>query len=159
MTAADQNLVIRVLDSLTEMGPIDTRPYFGGTAFVADGHQFVFAMGNELYLAVDDRTRPEVEAFGATAKSENGQPVRRVHQMTVDTSSPFIGDGRQGHNMIPVRTGADDSCNREVFCGPDEPRRLRAPDTVRIRRFRRLVPSNPMPVGRSGRVPTTTTRA
>ena len=65
MTAADQNLVIRVLDALTEMGPIDTRPYFGGTAFVADGHQFAFAMGNELYLAVDDRTRPEVEAFGA----------------------------------------------------------------------------------------------
>lgn len=54
------------IDQLSELGEVVPRRMFGGVGLYCDGLFFALIARNELYLKVDDQTRPFFEAAGST---------------------------------------------------------------------------------------------
>ena len=55
-----------VIDQLTELGDVIPRKMFGGVGLYCDGLFFGLIARDELYLKVDDQTRPFFENAGST---------------------------------------------------------------------------------------------
>ena len=55
-----------VIDQLSDLGEVVPRKMFGGVGLYCDGLFFALIARDELYLKVDDRTRPLFEAAGST---------------------------------------------------------------------------------------------
>lgn len=55
-----------VIDQLTELGDVIPRKMFGGVGLYCDGLFFGLLAHDELYLKVDDQTRPFFENAGST---------------------------------------------------------------------------------------------
>ena len=53
-----------VLELLEPLGRVRTSRFFGGIGLSLGGAQFAMIMGNSLYFAVDDSTRPKYEKAG-----------------------------------------------------------------------------------------------
>lgn len=53
-----------VLELLAPLGAVRTRRFFGGVALLRGTTQFGMIMGNNLYFAVDDRSREKYQALG-----------------------------------------------------------------------------------------------
>lgn len=53
-----------VLELLAPLGAVHTRRFFGGVALLRGAVQFGMIMGNNLYFAVDDRSRERYQALG-----------------------------------------------------------------------------------------------
>jgi DNA transformation protein len=51
-----------LIDWLSPLGQIDTRPMFGGNGLYCGGLTFALVASDTLYLKVDDETRPRYEA-------------------------------------------------------------------------------------------------
>src|SRR5260370_29468591 len=65
MTAASaRQQALDVADQLHVMGPVEVGRFFGGAGLALDGRQFGFVMKGDLYLRVDDRSRPDFENRG-----------------------------------------------------------------------------------------------
>ena len=65
MTAAlARQQALDVADQLHVMGPVEVGRFFGGAGLALDGRQFGFVMKGDLYLRVDDRSRPDFENRG-----------------------------------------------------------------------------------------------
>lgn len=58
-----------VLELLAPIGPLRTGRFFGGVGISRGSVQFAMIMGNSLYFAVDDTTRPRYEKAGMTSFS------------------------------------------------------------------------------------------
>lgn len=56
-----------VIDQLSELGEVVPRKMFGGVGLYCDGFFFALIARDELYLKVDDETRPFFESAGSTA--------------------------------------------------------------------------------------------
>jgi DNA transformation protein len=56
-----------VIDQLSGLGEVVPRRMFGGVGLYCDGLFFALIARDELYLKVDDETRPFFEAAGSTA--------------------------------------------------------------------------------------------
>lgn len=56
-----------VIDQLSQLGEVLPRKMFGGVGLYCDGLFFALIARDELYLKVDDQTRPFFEAAGSTA--------------------------------------------------------------------------------------------
>jgi DNA transformation protein len=56
-----------VIDQLSGLGEVLPRKMFGGVGLYCDGLFFALIARDELYLKVDDQTRPFFEAAGSTA--------------------------------------------------------------------------------------------
>ena len=56
-----------VLDQLSGLGEVVPRRMFGGVGLYCDGLFFALIARDELYLKVDDQTRPFFKAAGSTA--------------------------------------------------------------------------------------------
>jgi DNA transformation protein len=55
-----------VIDQLTQLGDVISRKMFGGVGLYCDGLFFGLIAHDELYLKVDDETRPFFEKAGST---------------------------------------------------------------------------------------------
>jgi DNA transformation protein len=55
-----------VIDQLSDLGDVLPRKMFGGVGLYCDALFFGLIAGDELYLKVDDQTRPRFEAAGST---------------------------------------------------------------------------------------------
>jgi DNA transformation protein len=65
--AVPQDQVDYVLEQMQQVGALTTRKMFGGVGFSADGLFFAFLHSDgNLYLKVDQATRPAFEARGST---------------------------------------------------------------------------------------------
>jgi DNA transformation protein len=53
-----------VLDQLSHVAPVTTRPMFGGLTFFHEGHAFALIAEECLYFKVDDTNRSDFEAKG-----------------------------------------------------------------------------------------------
>lgn len=76
MTEAD------VIDIFADVAPVTVRRMFGGLGVYRDGLIFALVVGGELYLKIDEETRPEFEAVG---------------------SEPFVYDGGKKAVTMPYR--------------------------------------------------------
>lgn len=80
-------LLEHVLDLLGDAGPVESRRMFGGWSLQRDGFPFTMVL-DDLYLRVDDVTRPAWEAAGSepfryTAKGRE-VAVRRYYRAPPD---------------------------------------------------------------------------
>ena len=69
MTAAgsadgSRRLAAAVAEDLEPLGPVSTAPFFGGVGLRLHGTQFAVVMNGELYLRVDDESRPDLQRLG-----------------------------------------------------------------------------------------------
>ena len=55
----------RIQDLFQELGPVRTRKMFGGLGVYAGDRMFALVASGDLYLKVDDGTRPAFEAAGS----------------------------------------------------------------------------------------------
>jgi TfoX/Sxy family transcriptional regulator of competence genes len=84
MTAASaRQQALDVADQLHVMGPVEVGRFFGGARFALDGRQFGFVMKGDLYLRVDDRSRPDFENRG------QGPFTYRTRYRTVTVASYY----------------------------------------------------------------------
>lgn len=65
-----------VLEQLSQVRPITTRPMFGGLTFFVGGRAFALAADDVLYFKVDDTNRPDFVAAGMGAFLPFGDPAR-----------------------------------------------------------------------------------
>ncbi|MBI3546839.1 MAG: TfoX/Sxy family protein [Gammaproteobacteria bacterium] len=63
MTASDEYTQY-VLEQLQPVLAVNTRRFFGGVGIFYGARHFAMIMGNSLYLAVDDESRPRYEKAG-----------------------------------------------------------------------------------------------
>jgi len=54
-----------LVDSLAELGPIETKRFFGGTGLLLDGTQFAFVIRGTLWMRVDEAGRQAFLAAGS----------------------------------------------------------------------------------------------
>jgi TfoX/Sxy family transcriptional regulator of competence genes len=64
--AAAREKALEFADRLHEIGPISVTRFFGGAGLVRNGVQFAFVIEGLFYFRVDDLSRPDFEALGAS---------------------------------------------------------------------------------------------
>lgn len=64
-------------DLFADFGPVEPRRLFGGIGMFRDGVMFAMAMGDTLYLRVDEDSRPDFEAAGMAPFSYATKKGRR----------------------------------------------------------------------------------
>ena len=64
-TEGSRSVAAAVTEDLEPMGPVSTAPFFGGVGLRLRGTQFAVVMDGELYLRVDDESRPELQQLGS----------------------------------------------------------------------------------------------
>lgn len=88
LTASSPDFLAYVLDQLGPIAGIRSGRFFGGTALWCDDVQFAMLMGNTLYFAVDDSTRPRYVAMGGScfryATRKGIVDVHRYHEVPAD---------------------------------------------------------------------------
>ena len=62
--AGTQLIAASVVEDLEPLGPVSGAPFFGGVGLKLRGTQFAVVMDGQLYLRVDDRSRPYLEQLG-----------------------------------------------------------------------------------------------
>lgn len=62
--ANSEGYVNYLLDGLRPMGPVQARRMFGGHGLFMHGLMFAIIVDDQLYLKVDDQTRPEFDELG-----------------------------------------------------------------------------------------------
>lgn len=65
-----------VLDQFREVGPVTTRPMFGGLTFFSEGRAFALIAEDRLYFKVDDSNRGDFEARGMGPFLPFGDPAK-----------------------------------------------------------------------------------
>ena len=65
-----------VLDQLSQVAPVTTRPMFGGLTFFHQGRAFALIAEERLYFKVDDSNRPDFEAAGMGPFLPFGDPAK-----------------------------------------------------------------------------------
>jgi len=65
VTGNSQEYVDHLMDCLAPLANLTSGRFFGGRDIRADGVQFAMVMGDVLYFAVDDTTRPKYAAMGS----------------------------------------------------------------------------------------------
>lgn len=63
--AVDETFRAYVLDQLSYVTPVESRPMFGGVGIWSEGHFFALIAGDRLYFKVDDSNRADYEARGS----------------------------------------------------------------------------------------------
>jgi DNA transformation protein len=76
MAAGTDSYVEFVMEQLAALGAVVSARFFGGTGLSCDGVLFAMIMGNALYFAVDDVTRPKYLAMGSSCFSYNTRKRR-----------------------------------------------------------------------------------
>ena len=71
--AESRNRALDLADRLHELGPITVTRFFGGARLVRTGVQFAFVINGVVYLRVDDLSRPDFEALGASPFTYEGR--------------------------------------------------------------------------------------
>lgn len=65
-----------VLDQLSQVAPVTTRPMFGGLTFFHEGRAFALIAEERLYFKVDDGNRGDFEAKGTGPFLPFGDPAK-----------------------------------------------------------------------------------
>jgi len=65
-----------VLDQLSQVAPVTTRPMFGGLTFFHEGRAFALIAEERLYFKVDDTNRGDFEAEGMGPFLPFGDPEK-----------------------------------------------------------------------------------
>jgi DNA transformation protein len=65
-----------VLDQLSQVAPVTTRPMFGGLTFFHEGRAFALIAEERLYFKVDDSNRSDFEAKGMGPFLPFGDPEK-----------------------------------------------------------------------------------
>lgn len=65
-----------VMEQLAPLSGVVSARFFGGVGLSCDGVLFAMIMGNALYFAVDDATRPKYLAMGSSCFSYNTKKRR-----------------------------------------------------------------------------------
>jgi len=76
MTAPSPDYAAYVVEQLAPVGDVASGRFFGGIALSAGGLQFAMMMGNTLYFAVNEATRPKYLAMGSTCFAYNTKKGR-----------------------------------------------------------------------------------
>jgi DNA transformation protein and related proteins len=88
MTASTSSYIEYIVDQLAPLHGVSSGRFFGGTGLAFNSVQFAMIMGNTLYFAVDDRTRPKYEQMGGDCFSyntKNGRvQVRKYFQVPAE---------------------------------------------------------------------------
>jgi len=74
--AGTDSYVEFVLEQLAALDGVVSARFFGGVGLSCDGVLFAMIMGNALYFAVDDVTRPKYVAMGSSCFSYNTRKRR-----------------------------------------------------------------------------------
>lgn len=65
MSAGSASFVAFITEQLTGIDQLQSKRFFGGIGLVSGDTQFAMLMGNTLYFAVNDATRPQYEQMGS----------------------------------------------------------------------------------------------
>jgi DNA transformation protein len=78
-----------------------TRKMFGGAGVYADGAMFAIAMGDELYLKVDEESRAEFEELGSGPFTPNErQTIRSFYGVPAEVASDDAELAAWAHRAI-----------------------------------------------------------
>jgi DNA transformation protein and related proteins len=85
MTGNSLDYVEFVKEQLASIPRVESGRFFGGVGLSMDGVQFAMLMGNTLYFAVNDATRPSYEQLGSHCfwyKTKKGQvDVKKYYEV------------------------------------------------------------------------------
>lgn len=77
------------------------RRMFGGTGIYAEGAMFAIAMGEELYLKVDEESRAEYEELGSGPFAPNErQTIRSFYEVPAEVASDDAELAAWAHRAI-----------------------------------------------------------
>lgn len=76
MTAPSPDYAAYVVEQLAPIGGVASGRFFGGIGLSAGGLQFAMMMGNTLYFAVNEATRPKYLAMGSACFAYNTKKGR-----------------------------------------------------------------------------------
>jgi DNA transformation protein len=65
VSAGSASFVEFIVEQLAGMEQLQSKRFFGGIGLVSGDTQFAMLMGNTLYFAVNDSTRPQYEHMGS----------------------------------------------------------------------------------------------
>jgi DNA transformation protein len=71
MSSGSSEYVEYIMEQLSAIAGLTSGRFFGGIGLSASSAQFAMVMGNSLYFAVDDATRPKYEQTGSNCFSYN----------------------------------------------------------------------------------------
>jgi DNA transformation protein len=71
MSSGSSEYVEYIVEQLSAIAGLTSGRFFGGIGLSASSVQFAMVMGNSLYFAVDDATRPRYEQMGSSCFSYN----------------------------------------------------------------------------------------
>lgn len=114
-----------VMELLEKVGPVQGRRMFGGWGFYFEGRMFALISQGQLFLKVDDITRPEFEAAGCKPFIYEGKG--RHVQMAYWTPPSDASD--DAYEMLPWARRAVDASRRAALkkATPKQPREKKAP--------------------------------
>ncbi|WP_338869090.1 TfoX/Sxy family protein [Myxococcus stipitatus] len=113
------------MELLEKVGPIQGRRMFGGWGFYFEGRMFALISQGQLFLKVDDITRPEFEAAGCKPFVYEGKG--RHVQMAYWTPPSDASD--DAYEMLPWARRAVDASRRAALkkATPKQPREKKVP--------------------------------
>ncbi|AGC43031.1 TfoX domain-containing protein [Myxococcus stipitatus DSM 14675] len=100
-----------VMELLEKVGPIQGRRMFGGWGFYFEGKMFAIISQGQLFLKVDDITKPEFEAAGCKPFIYEGK--ERHVQMAYWTPPSDASD--DAYEMLPWARRAIDASRRAAL--------------------------------------------
>ena len=71
MSSGSSEYVEYIMEQLSAIAGLTSGRFFGGVGLSANSAQFAMVMGNSLYFAVNDATRPKYEQMGSDCFSYN----------------------------------------------------------------------------------------
>jgi DNA transformation protein len=75
---ASKELIEHYEDVLAPLGEVESQPMFSGAGFSKNGFTFAMLIQDELFMRVDDETRPQFEAAGSEPFSYDADGKRVV---------------------------------------------------------------------------------
>jgi DNA transformation protein len=86
--STSSDYVDHIVDQLAQIGGIASGRFFGGVGLSCRGRQFAMMMGNTLYFAVDDSTRPRYVRQGSRCFSYDTKKgrveVKKYYEVPAD---------------------------------------------------------------------------
>jgi DNA transformation protein and related proteins len=83
LSREQQEYVAHLVDLLQSIGPVESKPMFGGFGIFLEGLMFALVADNELYLKVDAQNQQEFEDLGlpAFAYEKNGKVFKMSYYL------------------------------------------------------------------------------
>lgn len=147
--ARTDSFVEYTVELLEKLGPVQSRSMFGGWGLYFGGRMFGLIGGGQLFLKVDDVTRPDFQAAGCRPFIYEGMstPVEMGYW------TPPADAADDAYALLPWARKAVDAANRAALKKAQKATRKKAPaeEAAPKTRTAKAAPKKPQPAQKPGR--------